>query len=311
MRVELTIPGEPVAQPRAKATTCPRWTEAERMFLRMHYPSRGKDYCAKKLGRGEGAIRQMAMQLGLRIDTNSEWFRGWQRRAAKSKVGKKRPEQAEVMRRIHRDGKLIKTPEQRAAISVRAKAWIAKNGHPRGALGMKHTPDTLARIAAKSKANWDRLTDEQIGERNMKIRKTMERNGTTPIYNREKASWKAGWREIGGNRKYYRSRWEANYARYLEWLKQQKAIAGWSHEPTTFWFEGIKRGCVSYLPDFRVDENDGSETYHEVKGWMDDRSKTKIKRMAKYHPKVKLIVIDGKQYKALAKQVSAFVPGWE
>ena len=88
-------------------------------------------------------------------------------------------------------------------------------------------------------------------------------------------------------------------------------IKKWEHEPETFWFESIMRGCRSYLPDFRVTENNGSIVYHEVKGWMDARSKTKIKRMAKYHPDVKLIVIDSKAYNALAKQMSKSIVGWE
>jgi len=128
---------------------------------------------------------------------------------------------------------------------------------------------------------------------------------------RSNATWKSGWREIGGVRKYYRSRWEANYARYLQFLKEQGKISEWKHEPKTFWFESIKRGCRSYLPDFWVKETNGQEAYHEVKGWMDDRSKTKIKRMKKYHPEVKLIVIDSKGYKALAKTCSVVVKGWE
>lgn len=128
---------------------------------------------------------------------------------------------------------------------------------------------------------------------------------------KRKLTWKAAWREIGGQRNYFRSAWEANYARYLEWLKGRGLIVSWKHEPETFWFEAIKRGCRSYLPDFVVVERDGSFVYHEVKGWMDDRSKTKIKRMAKYHPAVKLIVIDSKNYKAIAKTVSRMIPGWE
>ena len=126
-----------------------------------------------------------------------------------------------------------------------------------------------------------------------------------------RASIKCGWREIGGVRKYYRSGWEANYARYLEWLKKKGEIAAWLHEPDTFWFAGIKRGCVSYLPDFRVTENDGREVYHEVKGWMDAKSKTKIKRMAKYHPTKKLLVIDSKAYRSLAKTMRGLIGEWE
>ena len=122
---------------------------------------------------------------------------------------------------------------------------------------------------------------------------------------------KAGWREIGGRRIYFRSMWEANYARLLELDKQQGRIAEWEHEPETFWFEGIRRGCVSYLPDFRVTKRDGSFEYHEVKGWMDNKSKTKLKRMAKYHPRVVIKLIDAAAYRSLAKLGKAVVPGWE
>ncbi len=121
----------------------------------------------------------------------------------------------------------------------------------------------------------------------------------------------AAWREIGGVKKYYRSRWEANYARYLQFLKEQGKIKDWKHESKTFWFDGIKRGCVSYLPDFWVLENNGSEAYHEVKGFMDSKSKTKIKRMAKYHPTVKLIVVGSKEYSALRRNAAALIKGWE
>jgi hypothetical protein len=53
------------------------------------------------------------------------------------------------------------------------------------------------------------------------------------------------------------------------------------------------------LPDFRVTLNDGSIEYHEVKGWMDDRSQTKLNRMAKYYPNVKMVLIDGKRYRGI------------
>lgn len=127
------------------------------------------------------------------------------------------------------------------------------------------------------------------------------------LHSRSKKSWV----ELGGQRFYARSRWEANYGRYLEWLKEKGEIATWQHEPEVFWFDKIKRGVCSYLPDFRVSMPDESIVFHEVKGWMDAKSKTKIKRMAKYHPKIKLEVIDSARYRALAKQLSKVVPGWE
>lgn len=202
------------------------------------------------------------------------------------------------------------TAAARRSQSDLAKKRIKENGHPRGALGMRHSQATKDAISLKSKAVAAAVTPDQRVAINMKIMKTRDANGTY-VPDRPFSSWKAGWHEIGGKRKYYRSNWEANYAKYLQWLKEKNQIADWAHEPKTFWFDGVKRGTVSYLPDFLVIENDGSEAFHEVKGWMDDRSKTKIARMAKYFPEVKLLVIDGKAYKEIRRKVSALVPGWQ
>jgi len=94
-------------------------------------------------------------------------------------------------------------------------------------------------------------------------------------------------------------------------LKQNGKRKEWFHERDVFWFEGIKRGCVSYLPDFKVINFDDSFEYHEVKGWMDDRSVTKIKRMAKYHPHVKLIVIAKKEYTEIKNKLGKVIQDWE
>jgi predicted nuclease of restriction endonuclease-like RecB superfamily len=128
---------------------------------------------------------------------------------------------------------------------------------------------------------------------------------------REGWNWKQGWGEFGGKRYFYRSLWEKNYGRYLEWLKTIGQIKDWEHETDTFWFEKIRRGVRCYTPDFKVFENNGKIAYHEVKGWMDSKSKTKIKRMRKYYPDVGLIVIDQKSYKKLSNKVSKIIPGWE
>lgn len=111
---------------------------------------------------------------------------------------------------------------------------------------------------------------------------------------------------------YFRSAWEANYARYLNWLRDHKQIKDWAYEPETFEFAAIKRGARFYTPDFRLTNNDNSVEYHEIKGWMDSRSATKLKRMAKYHPKVKLVLIDKQGYTAIARTVGKLmIPNWE
>jgi DNA-binding transcriptional regulator GbsR (MarR family) len=210
-----------------------------------------------------------------------------------------------------RVAKFSSNDERAAYMSATIKDWHKNNVHPKGMAGKKHTKDSLEKISKASKGTWAAMTKDQQDNIILKSAKTKELNGTRQTMNRANASWGAAWREIGGYRKYYRSKWEANYARYLQWLLEKCEIKEWKHEPETFWFEGIKRGCLSYLPDFRVIENNGNVVYHEVKGWMDDRSKTKIKRMAKYHPRVKLIVIDAKGYAAVKKTMQPIILDWE
>lgn len=190
------------------------------------------------------------------------------------------------------------------------KMWTDRP-HPRGFSGRKHTDDTKILVSKAAKNFWDTMTEDQKSALVEKqLRAKVEWYGTISP-NIKRGSWKAAWREIGGQRKYFRSRWEANYARYLEWLKARGDISDWRHEPETFWFEGIKRGTRSYLPDFRVTNNDGSSELHEVKGWEDARSKTIFKRMAKYHPEQRLIVIRAKEYDQIERSLSRLIEGWE
>lgn len=175
------------------------------------------------------------------------------------------------------------------------KKWCSENEHPRGMLGKTHSEKNRDAQSDRSLARWHAMTPEEQRE----------------FQNHKTRSWKAGWREIGGQRVYFRSRWEANYARYLEWLRGRGQIVKWEHEPETFWFLKILRGTRSYLPDFRVTENSGIQIYHEVKGWMDDKSRVKLQRMAKYHPGIRLTVIERTAYKSIEKTMKPMLPDWE
>lgn len=97
----------------------------------------------------------------------------------------------------------------------------------------------------------------------------------------------------------------------LEFRRMTGDIVSWEHEPVTFWFEAIRRGVRSYKPDFRVTEKTGDPYFIEVKGWMDARSKTTLKRMKKYHPSVRIELIDSKRYAVIKKQLQYVVEGWE
>ncbi len=102
---------------------------------------------------------------------------------------------------------------------------------------------------------------------------------------------------------YFRSKWEANYALYLDFLISRNEIEDWEYEADCFMFEEIKLGTRSYRPDFKVFNHDGTFEYHEVKGYMDAKSKTKLKRMAKYYPEVKVILVDKDYYLDLKKKM--------
>lgn len=138
----------------------------------------------------------------------------------------------------------------------------------------------------------------------------MEKSQPSGFMNNSYSNTKSGTVTIGGKKHFYRSTWEVNVAAYLEFLKNKGEIKEWEYEPTVFWFETIKRGVRSYKPDFRVTENDGTQYYIEVKGWMDKKSKTKLKRMRIYYPAIKIDVIDSKRYRAISKW-KGVIPHWD
>jgi hypothetical protein len=186
----------------------------------------------------------------------------------------------------------VYTDEDRKKISDRSKKWHKENEHPRGFLGKKHTQKT------KDIVRDTHLGVKQPNEAVWSMLKTKEKKGN--LYpKRPHGSWKAGWETIGDRRIYFRSTWEKEYAHYLEFMVRTKQIKSWDFECKTFWFEKIKRGTRSYLPDFQITNLDGSIEYHEVKGWMDAKSKTKLKRMRKYYPEVVVKLIQKKELKEL------------
>lgn len=209
---------------------------------------------------------------------------------------------------ISRKRKNFETFEVR---SERQKASIKKNGHPRGALGIKHSPETRAVLSAKSIAGNKRLKAE--GRLPSKIKKQfetkMERYGTIAPP-RHKASWKQGWRMIAGKNCYFRSSWEFNYALYLQSLVEKNEIVSWKFEPRVFWFTYIEDNLPSYRPDFEIVFGDGRIQYHEVKGWYDERSKNKLAKMKVEFPQTILVMIDKHWFKA-NKHLENVFPDWE
>jgi hypothetical protein len=290
----------------------PEHEEFTNELLKKYYPTKGLKWCCEHFQVPNWLIRSRAEYYRIKVDKNSKEFKKRFEQATIDRIkkitGRKRPAQAEVMKRLHREGKLLKNEAQKKAISVRVKKWLTTHKHPRGMFGKHHSEITKEKLKVSLKKTMDNMPIEKKTERIKKILMTKFMNGVNHL--RKNATWKAGKSEDLGDI-YFRSSWERNYARYLNFLITKNLVKSWTFEKKIFWFEKIKRGCVSYKPDFEVIMPDGEIQYHEVKGWMDDKSLTKIKRMRIYHPKVKLIVIDKPAYKELAKNGKFFSKYWE
>lgn len=126
----------------------------------------------------------------------------------------------------------------------------------------------------------------------------------------------AHWANVGGQKCYFKSLFERRYACLLEILKRGKQIKGWQYEPKRFRFfgpnipKGLKGktvGATVYTPDFKVIELNGSITYHETKGYLDNRDIAKMRCFKTYYPDERLVFVingmpQGKTAKSRAKK---------
>lgn len=279
---------------RLKITHPVVYSEEEIKYIIENYKSYNLREIAKALGREENYhnICRKAKELGLYMsgkkkentkcfkDENGLWHdNGWVRRDP------------------------VELSKERAKT---LKELRDNNEHPRGMLGKTHTTEVRKIISDNTKKVWENMTEDKKEQRRVRQVKTKIKNGTLNPNNTRKNPYS---RARGGKRSdldniYFRSRWEANVARFYNFMKIK-----WEFEPKTFYFKDIKRGCVSYTPDFYLPEED---RWVEVKGWMDSKSKTKLKRFKKYFPEesARLEIIMQKEYKEIS-QWSRLIEGWE
>jgi hypothetical protein len=119
-----------------------------------------------------------------------------------------------------------------------------------------------------------------------------------------------GWFSVGGREMFFKSLWEKRYCLYLELLKRNGKIKEWWYEPDQFVFDRIKKGTKGYLPDFKVLFNSGAIEYIEIKGYMDKKSATKIKRMRIYHPGIKLRIIGKEWFNENGAVLKSVIKDW-
>jgi len=218
------------------------------------------------------------------------------------------------------------TVAEKFNVSARAvEGWFSKHGihsghvgkwsrfnHPKGFTGQKHSEQSLKKMSDKCKAAWSDPNHIFNSEQMLQLKSDNSaryqfEKRLHPRYSRSK---KGKREDLGGV--YFRSAWEANYARYLNFLIKHGEVHRWEFEADTFWFEKIKRGCRFYTPDFKIWDSEALPPYYvEVKGWMDPKSKTKLDRMKRYYPDVRIDIVGPKEYREIKKKVSWLLPGWE
>ena len=94
------------------------------------------------------------------------------------------------------------------------------------------------------------------------------------------------------------SRWEANFARILNFLNIK-----WEFQPKIFKLENQR-----YTPDFYLPE---SNTYIEIKNFLSDYSKNRYDGFRKSYPDLRLVLILKEDYLKLQKRFAPLIKTWE
>src|SRR5262245_10205744 len=189
------------------------WSTEELSILREWYTSHDHNASfdlaglAARLGRPKSNVSRKARELGL---TDGQ-----------------RKKQTE--RKPPRSRKYATDEDRRAATSARIKKYFAENGHPRGALGLKHSEETKRKVSEAHKRAWADPTSGHNSE-------AKRQRASDALFERNKQRQAGGSysRATGGRRpdlddRYFRSSWEANYARYLNLLVKQGQIVSWEY----------------------------------------------------------------------------------
>lgn len=196
------------------------------------------------------------------------------------------------------------TEKEKENTSKRMRDWFKNNEHPRGFKNHKHSDNTKKKLGKISQKMWN---DKQHRVNSKEYRQMLSDKASKQqnfgIQSNRYSRCKQGKYNINEKKIFFRSSWEANIALYLDFLIKQKQIKKWEYEIDTFWFEKIRRGIRSYKPDFKIFNNNGTIEYWEIKGFLDSKSKTKLKRMKKYYPKIKLILIEKEEYTDIKNKI--------
>ncbi len=161
------------------------------------------------------------------------------------------------------------------------------------------------RSLAAGFSNERQPTKEQLIRRGKALSVTLKKKpkdsfffkkGHTPYFHTH-PKWKSGHRpDLNGQ--YFRSSWEANFARLLNLKK-----ISWEYEPETF---KLSDG-TGYTPDFRLRGNN----FVELKGYQLPTWQHKFALFKQDYPEIKISLLHGKKYSVLSTLYRYQISNWE
>lgn len=102
---------------------------------------------------------------------------------------------------------------------------------------------------------------------------------------------------------YFRSSWEANYARVLKCSQ-----IDYYFEQKSFLIDLPNGGKSRYTPDFYLPQHD---KFIEVKGYWMPNARIKYILFKKQYPNIKIEILDGEKYNQLKEEYKELIKEWE
>ena len=155
----------------------------------------------------------------------------------------------------------------------------------------KRNPNFGKHFSQETKDNWSKI------RKGRPLSKEHRRNLVGKVNPNPHGRGKTGKRKDLNNQ-YFRSTYEANFARILNYLGIE-----WEYEPCRFKFDDCSWLIDFYLPQLDI--------WVEVKGWMREKDLKLIRKMYQEYPNENVKILDGDVYKELMDKLRKKILHWE
>ena len=164
-------------------------------------------------------------------------------------------------------------------------------------IGKYHTEETKRKISESHKGIKNSFFGKHhTEETKRKLSKTLL-GKPCPYFN----GYGKGGKRKDLNGQYFRSKWEANFARVLNYWN-----IPWKYEPKRF-----NLGDCTYCPDFKVYDPKAGEYFVEIIGFFDDIHKKKLGLFSEKFPSERIQVINKNVYEDLKSEFKEKIKEWE